>query len=104
MILYNVTVQVSHAVAELWLSWLFNEHIPAVMGTECFESYRVWRLLEVDETEGLTYAIQYEAASKALYNRYILKYAAEQRERSLKRWGDQFIAFRSVMQQVEALN
>jgi hypothetical protein len=44
--------------------------------------------------------VQYHAESKALYNEYITKYAAHWRQQGLDKWGNQFIAFRSVMQVV----
>ena len=101
MIIYNVTIKVEASIAEAWLQWLLNEHIPEVMSTKCFTEYKVVRLIEVDDTEGPTYAIQYSAEAKADYNRYIELYAPEMRQRSYEKWGDSFIAFRSVMQVVK---
>ena len=101
MIIYNVTIKVEASIAGEWLKWMQEEHIPDVMKTGCFSSHRVVRLLEVDETEGPTYAIQYHADSKADYNRYIQLYAVVLREKSIQKWGDRFIAFRSVMEEVE---
>lgn len=97
-IVYNVTIKVTNAISESWLEWLLKEHIPDVLATGCFVGSRVVRLLEIDDSEGPTYAVQYEAVSKADYNRYIELYADEKREQSFARWGDQFMAFRSVMQ------
>jgi hypothetical protein len=101
MIIYNVTTKVEASIADAWLRWMQEEHIPDVMKTGCFSSYRVVRLLEVDDTEGPTYAIQYNADSKADYNRYIQLYAAGLRDKSYQRWGNRFIAYRSVMQEVK---
>jgi hypothetical protein len=101
MIIYNVTVKVDGGIADAWLEWLLNEHIPDIMATDCFTDNKVVRLLEVDDSEGPTYAIQYHAASKALYNEYITKYAETMRQRSYSKWGERFIAFRSVMQVVK---
>ena len=98
MFLYNVTIKVKAEIQTAWLQWLKDEHIPDVMGTACFTSSKVLRLLEVDDTEGPTFAVQYVAESKALYNRYINLFAAEMRAKSYEKWGDGFIAFRSVME------
>jgi hypothetical protein len=100
MIIYNVTIKVEASIADEWLKWMQEEHIPEVMKSGCFSSSRVLRLLEVDDTEGPTFAIQYGADSKADYNRYIQIYAASLRDQSFERWGNRFIAFRSVMQEV----
>ncbi|MEJ7626452.1 MAG: DUF4286 family protein [Ferruginibacter sp.] len=100
MILYNVTVKVDNAIAEEWLQWINNEHIPDMLSTGCFSKATVLKLLEVDESDGPTYAIQYHAVSKSNYNLYIDKYAGIMRTKSLEKWQGQFIAFRSVMQVV----
>lgn len=98
MIIYNVTIKVEKSVAGPWLVWLKEEHIPEVIGTGCFTRASILHLLEVDDSEGPTYAIQYVAESKALYNLYIEKFASGMRQKSFEKWGDKFIAFRSVME------
>ncbi len=100
MIVYNVTIKITHAIHDDWLSWLQEVHVPEVMQTGCFTRTVILRLLEVDDTEGPTYTIQYFAESKALYNNYIEHHAGSMRQKSFDKWGDQFIAFRSVMQVV----
>lgn len=100
MFVYNVTVKVHESIKDEWLQWLLEEHIPEVLGTGCFTSASPYRLLELDDSEGPTFTIQYQAESKALYNNYIEKYAPEMRQKSFEKWGDRFIAFRTVMQAV----
>lgn len=100
-IIYNVTVKVEQAIADDWLQWILNEHIPEIMQTKCFTDYKVVRLLEVDDSDGPTYAIQYFANSKADYNRYIELHVPAMRKKTLEKWGERFIAFRSVMEVVK---
>ena len=101
MIIYNVTIKVQGDIHDEWLKWLKEIHATDVMMSGCFTDYKIVRLLEIDDSEGPTYAIQYYAESKSLYNSYIEKYAPEMRRRSFEKWGDKFIAFRSVMQSVD---
>ncbi len=101
MFIYNVTVKVSNSIKNEWLLWLKNEHIPEIIGTDCFTKATILQLLEIDDSEGPTYAIQYFAESKSAYNLYIDKHAADLRQKSIDKWGDQFIAFRSFMQIVD---
>ncbi len=98
MIIYNVTIKVAAPIEDAWLQWLTEEHIPDVIGTGCFTHAVVTRLLEIDDSEGPTFAVQYHAESKAMYNKYIDRFAGTMRQKSFEKWGDQFIAFRSVMQ------
>jgi hypothetical protein len=100
-IIYNVTVKVESQIADEWLQWLLNEHIPVLMQTKCFTDYKVVRLLEVDDSEGPTYAVQYYAQSKADYDRYIEIYSSAMRRNSVEKWGERFVAFRSVMEVVK---
>lgn len=100
MIIYNVTIKVDGSIQVPWLAWMKATHIPEVIATGCFTKATVLQLLEIDDSEGPTFAIQYFAESKALYNRYIEKFAPDMRQRSFDKWGNRFIAFRSVMQVV----
>lgn len=98
MFIYNVTIKVDNSIAAHWLKWLKEEHIPELMQTGCFTSHTILHLLEIDDSEGPTYAIQYKVESKALYNNYLNKHAAIMRAKSFEKWGSQFIAYRSFMQ------
>ena len=100
MIIYNVTIKIQESIKQDWLHWLKEEHIPDVISTGCFTHALILQLLEVDDTEGPTYAVQYFAESKGLYNNYIENHAATMRQKGFDKWGDKFIAFRSVMQVV----
>lgn len=101
MFIYNVTLKIDHSIHEEWVKWMREEHLPDVMRTGCFEKYQFVKLLEVDESEGPTYAAQYFAISKAQYNRYIDMYAAKLRQDGMNKWGNKFIAFRTLMEVIE---
>lgn len=98
MIIYNVTIQVQADIHAEWLKWMRDVHAPDLLATGKFDSYRIMRLLDIDETEGPTYAVQYHAPSKAMYNEYISLFADEMRAKAFEKWGDKFIAFRTLMQ------
>ncbi len=97
-LIYNVTIKIETTLAAEWLQWMQQTHIPEVIATGCFTHAVTLRLMETDEEEGLTYAVQYFAASKANYNCYIEKFAPQLRQKNFDKWGNKFIAFRSVME------
>ena len=97
MIVYNVTTKVSHAIKSDWLLWMQQEHIPEVVATGCFTHAVIMHLVELDETDGPTYAIQYHAESRADYNWYIQTFSQEMRRKVAEKWGGQLVAFRTVM-------
>lgn len=100
MIIYNVTSKLTHDIAEEWIEWMQQEHIPDVTGTGCFTHAQMLELIETDTTDGPTYAVQYHAESKALYNRYIQEFAEIMRKRAIDKWGNKVISFRSVLKVV----
>ncbi len=101
MIIYNVTTKVAADIAAQWLGWMQQQHIPEVMATGCFAACKIARLLDVDDSEGPTYAVQYEAACKADYERYIRQFADALRSDVYAKWGSSFISFRSLMEVVQ---
>jgi hypothetical protein len=99
MIIYNVTIKIDYSITEEWLNWMKEEHMPQVLETGCFTSYKLFKLLDLDETDGITYCAQYSCESIADYERYISEYTTVMRDRSTKLFGNKFIAFRTLMQQ-----
>ena len=99
-IIYNVTVKLDNSIANDWLKWLINEHAPQIIATDCFTKFAALKLLELDDEEGTTYVIQYFAENRQAYERYIAEHANYFREDSFDKWGEKFIAFRTVMEVV----
>ena len=101
MFIYNVTTKINRSIHDPWLKWMQQKHMPALMETNCFVSYQLLKLHDLDDIEGPTYIAQYFAESKALYNRYIELYADEFRKEYINKWGNNFIAFRTLLEVVE---
>jgi hypothetical protein len=78
-----------------------TEHIPEVLATGLFTHHRILRLIDVDDNEGPTYAVQYFASAKEKYDTYMELHAKGLRAKTLHKWGDQIFAFRSLMEVVE---
>lgn len=100
MIVYNITIKINPEIEEGWLQWQREEHIPDVLASGQFTEYRFYKLLEQDETEGITYVVQYFADSLHQYECYIQDTAPLLRQKSLDKWGNRFIAFRTIMEVV----
>lgn len=100
MIIYNVTIKVEHAIADEWVQWMRQEHMPELMDTGLFTANKLCRLLEQDDEDGITFIAQYFCNGLTEYNRYISEYAQGFRDKGLKKFGERFIAFRTVMEEV----
>jgi len=97
MIIYNVTVNVEDSIHDEWLSWMKEVHIPDVMKTGMFSAYRLSRVLS-DEDTGLTYSFQYSCDNMEKYERYIREFAPALRNDVTGKFGDKFVAFRTLLE------
>ena len=101
MLIYNVTAKVNWGIHDAWLLWMQHEHMQDVVATGCFSKSQLTRLLETDEKEGPTYAAQYFAENKSDYDCYVEIHSTLMRQKAYEKWGEQFIAFRSLMEIVQ---
>lgn len=101
MILYNVTVKIEPDIKEEWLQWMKDKHIPDVMATGHFTHYRICKLMEHNDEEGITFVIQYMSSSAAHYNKYIEVHAPRLQQEHNQKFKDRFVAFRTVMEVLE---
>ena len=100
MIVYNITIKVENDIVGHWMEWQKQVHIPEILSTGLFHDHRFYQLLEQDESDGATFVIQFFASELSLYNEYIEKYAPLLRNKAFQKWGNKFIAFRTVLSSV----
>ena len=100
MYIYNVTVKLDWSIHEAWLLWMQEEHIPEMLETKHFYKYQMVRLVEVEQEEGPTYAIQYYAQTREDYHRFIHSSAALLAAKSARAWGEKCIHFATLMEVV----
>ena len=97
MIVYNVTYKVRWDILDKWLTWQREEHIAAHLATGLLDSHQFFRLLEQDEEEGPTYVMQYFTTSLERYRQFMIEFAPRLQRVAQSKWGDAFIAFRTLM-------
>jgi Domain of unknown function (DUF4286) len=100
MLLYNVTVGVDKEIEREWLLWMKATHIPDVMKTGMFVDNRMYKVLTHEETESVSYAIQYFAQSLDFVQTYLDKFAPELREESQNKFGMKAVAYRTLLEEV----
>ncbi len=100
MIVYNVTVTVENEIAEKWVKWIKEEHGPEVVATQCFHKFDIYKILDHQEGESQTYAVKYYTDQMSKYEIYIKKYADALRDKGFSEFGNKFIAFRTLMEEV----
>lgn len=97
MIIYNVTVKVDNEIHNEWLEWMKVVHIPDVLKTGLFSDQRVCRVL-VDDSDGITYAIQYTCRNMDDFIRYEREHAPRLRQEHIDRYQDKALAFRTLLE------
>ena len=101
MLLYNITYLVSHEIKEEWLEWLKQHHAPEMMSTGLFSEFKILRLLDTDESEGITFAVQFIFPGMEEHDVYIAKHVPALRLSAQQRWGEKVLAFRTLMEIVQ---
>jgi hypothetical protein len=101
MIIYNVTINIDHAVHDEWLKWMKNIHIPEVMKTGIFLENRMLKVLGDEDSGGVTYSVQYTCRSLDDFKNYENQFANEIRKKHLDKYQDKFVAFRTLLEVVD---
>ncbi len=100
-VVYNVTIIIDHSVHDEWVDWMKNEHIPEVMATGKFTSWKMLRIIEDHNPDGMTYAIQYQAPDMEAYLTYQNECAPALQQDVQNKFGGLFGAFRTCMEVIE---
>lgn len=101
MIIYNVTVKVDLSIHDDWFAWMKAIHIPEVMATGFFTEKKFCRLLLQDESDGITYTIQYFCKNMSDLQKYQGAYAPALQAKVIDRYQDKTLAFRTLMETIE---
>lgn len=101
MLLYNVTVTIDLDVHTDWQRWMQHTHIPDVMATGMFVSYRMCRLIGHEHTDSEIYTVQYMVKDMPHLLRYQQEFAPELQEHLRARYDGKYAVFRTVMEVVD---
>jgi DNA-directed RNA polymerase beta' subunit len=101
MIIYNVTCNIPESIETEWVHWMKHVHIPEVIATEKFTGFKMLKLLtNVEDNEGVNYAIQYYCHSIEDYQQYADEFAPALKAKTYERYGEQVLAFRTLLEEV----
>lgn len=100
MIVFNNTIKVHYSIVDEWVKWQLQEYVPGILATGAFDDYKLYRLLNHDDEEGITYTIQFFTSSVQRYQQYLETFAPAMQEKAFQKWGNLFIGFHTAMQLV----
>jgi hypothetical protein len=101
MILYNETINIDTEVKDEWLEWIKSVHLPKVMATKAFTSFKLFKLLSEEENNGSTYCIQYFANNMWDVEDYLENYSNGLQADHYKKFKDKFVIFSTFLEGVE---
>lgn len=99
--IYNVTVAVNPIIEEGWVKWMKEVHIPEVMETGMFHGYLFTQVFPEQEQDHPSFSIQYKAADLESIKLYMQMYAPALKEKSAKAWGENALAFRTILEVID---
>ena len=100
MVVYNVTISLDVNVAEDWLTWMRNTHIPDVMATGHFRDSKICRV-HGEEEGGITYAIMYTAISQEDLDTYQEEHSPRLQQEHTEKFSGKFASFRTLLSVVQ---
>jgi hypothetical protein len=100
MIVYNETLIVEEAVFPEWLVYMKTSHIPAVMATGFFESYRILNVLD-SPNEGMTCCIQYNTATEEQFAEFYEKHLQGLHLLHHQRYENKYVLYTTLMETID---
>ncbi len=101
MLLYNITFNIEPEIHESWLDWIRTTYIPYVLETRHFTTYRIFRLLNETENQGITFSLQFFSPSLSDVEAYLEKYAPAIVARHNEVFKYKHVSFMTILEAVE---
>ncbi len=93
----NETFKVDWSIHAEWLEWILRTVVPAMRKSPDTQWVRLAKLMDLDEDDGPTYALQTGLATKADYDRFAAVELPLLMQEAYARWEGRFVEFRTLM-------
>ena len=103
MFIYNVTVHVEPSIEEDWLDWMKNTHFPEMHATKKFLALKLFKVITDQDQGGISYASQYHCNSVKEYESYLNENAKILRQKTVDRFGNSILSFRTQLEEIHVL-
>ncbi|HUH74937.1 MAG TPA: DUF4286 family protein [Chitinophagales bacterium] len=100
MILYNITFHVELGVVADFKEFLIQEHLPFVTDSSHVLEHKLFKLLNVDESEAMTWTMQYYLEDMGTYNQHIAVIDTKLKKEIYERYGEQVLHFCSILEKI----
>ncbi|MBB6463728.1 DUF4286 family protein [Flammeovirga kamogawensis] len=100
MILYNISFHVEDEMLSSWKEWMKSFFIPEVLKTECFQSYKLMKLLsEKAENQGTNFALMLDVDNLSAADKFMRTHEAELHAILKEKFGEKVNQFRSILRE-----
>jgi len=100
MILYNITFNIEHEVADQFKDYLNRYHFPVLENSPSVLEHKMFRLLNVDESEAITLTLQYFLQDMGTYNHHIAVIDVQLKRELFRLFGEKVLYFCSILEKV----
>lgn len=100
MILYNITFNVELDVVDSFKDYLKEQHIAQLNFGEDLVDYKLFRLLNVDESEAMTMTLQYFLKDIGTYNEHLVVIDKNLKKELFQQFGEKVLYFCSVLEKM----
>ena len=100
MLIYNETFIIDDTIADHWLEWIKNNHIPAVLATGAFDGYKMFTILD-SPNEGITFCLQFHTDAVERYSDFHYKHLEDLHAAHNKQFEERFALFHTLMESVD---
>lgn len=100
MILYNITFHVELGVLTDFKEFLIEEHLPFISNHSDIIEHKLLKLLNVDESEAMTYTLQYYLKDMGTYNQHMAVIDRKLKREIFEQYGEKVLYFCSVLEKV----
>jgi hypothetical protein len=100
MIIFNITVNISHAAEKDWLVWMKQVHIPEILATELPLEHKLLRLLTEIDNEGATYTSQFIFRTMEDFVTYQANFQPGFQQKLHDRFNGQYVSFRTLLEEL----
>lgn len=100
MILYNETISIDADVEADWVAWMKEKQIPEILNTGMFVSARIFKVINDNEAESTSYAVQYLAESMEHLSLYQQRYAPALQDEHHARFRGKYVSFSTLLEAV----
>ena len=100
MIIYNETYIIDESIQQQWLNWMQTIQIPAIIQTGCFNSYKIFTVLN-SPNEGVTYCVQFITDNAKNYTYFQEQHQNNFHQLHNQQFENRFVLFNTLMQLID---